>query len=233
MHTMVLQRVKRVSNNVFNAVTVSSTPSSPFNLFRLNRMYQFVNSSMRSSKRGMMVYRRYAAISSRTSLMSDWQRARIQRSMTFFGWGAWGLYLKSTPLVFFNRATCPKKKRKELSQGRRTRDMTSRTPSSRNRRLSPRTMGELTRNILYPSISKAPSEACGIPSRIGAILLNNYIRIRIVFQTFAHFLAIPVIDEWIASIAELVTHAASTSPVTMRFLQGALPNRCVERTSNV
>ena len=56
--TIVRQRVNRVSNKVFNAATVSSKPSSPFNLLRLNRMYQLVSSSIRAKSRGIMVYRR-------------------------------------------------------------------------------------------------------------------------------------------------------------------------------
>lgn len=53
--TIVRHSVKRASKRVFNAATVSSVPSSPFSRFRLNRMYQFVSSSMRSSNLGMMV----------------------------------------------------------------------------------------------------------------------------------------------------------------------------------
>jgi hypothetical protein len=52
------------------------------------------------------------------------------------------------PVSFLRRATWPRKKRKELSQGRRTRDITSRTPSSRKRTFSARTTGDVTRNSL-------------------------------------------------------------------------------------
>lgn len=147
-HTIVRQSVNSASNKVFKADKVSSSPFSPFRRFRLKRMYQFVSSSTRSRSRGMMVYKRYAAISSRTNLIKDWQRARIHRSMTLTGRGAFESYLKSRPVVFLNKVTWPRKNRKELSHGRSTREITSRTPSSRNRRLSPLTMGEFTRNIL-------------------------------------------------------------------------------------
>ncbi len=69
--TIVWHRVSNVSKRVFSAATVSSTPSSPLRRLRLKRMYQFVSSSIRSSRRGMTVYKRYAAISSRTRRMSD------------------------------------------------------------------------------------------------------------------------------------------------------------------
>ena len=69
--TIVLHKVNKVSNKVLRAATVSSSPSSPFNRFRLKRIYQFVNSSTRSKRRGTIVYNRYAAISSLTSLIND------------------------------------------------------------------------------------------------------------------------------------------------------------------
>ena len=53
--TIVRQRVKRASKRVLRAVTVSSTPSDPFILLRLNRMYELVSSSMSSMSRGMTV----------------------------------------------------------------------------------------------------------------------------------------------------------------------------------
>jgi hypothetical protein len=60
--TMVLVKVKSVSNRVFNAARVSSFPFSPFNRLRLNRMYQFVISSISPNNLPMIVYNRYAAI---------------------------------------------------------------------------------------------------------------------------------------------------------------------------
>lgn len=56
--TRVRQRVYSVSNKVLRAATVSSSPFSPLRRVRLNRIYQFVNSSMRASRRGTTVYSR-------------------------------------------------------------------------------------------------------------------------------------------------------------------------------
>lgn len=55
LRTIVLQRVKRVSNRALRATTASSGPLSPFKRRRLNRMYQFVRSSMVRSRRGTTV----------------------------------------------------------------------------------------------------------------------------------------------------------------------------------
>lgn len=193
MRTMVRQSVNSVSKRVLSAATVSSTPSSPFSRFRLKRMYQFVSSSTRSSKRGKIVYSRYAAISSRTSLMSDWHRARIQRSMTLEDTGACASYWKSRPVVFLSRAAWPRKKRWELSQGRSTREMTSRTPSSRKRRLSPRTTGELTRNILSECMSLSAIVVLrqGVPCSISTVLVDDEVGVGVVLQTLAHLLPVP------------------------------------------
>lgn len=47
--TRVRARVKRVSKRVWRAAMVSSGEISPLSLLRLNRMYQFVSSSIKSS----------------------------------------------------------------------------------------------------------------------------------------------------------------------------------------
>ena len=167
--TIVLQRVRRVSNRVLRAATVSSGPPSPFKRARLNRIYQFVSSSMSSKSLGMTVYSLYAiaeiswvkrqyaiylpVISSRTSLISDWHLASTQRSIIFEEMAAWSLYRNFMPVSRSKSATWPRKKRKELTQGKSTRAITSFTPSSRNLRFSARTIGELTKNILRTILS--------------------------------------------------------------------------------
>lgn len=139
-----------------------------------------------------MVYSLYAAISSRTNLIKDWHRARTHRSMTLLGTGPCALYLKSTPVVFLNNATWPKKKRKEFSHGRRTFDTTSRTPSSRKRRFSPRTMGELTKNILRQRHKKGNIAHVHqlLPGSISTVGIDDDVGIGVIPQTFAHFFAV-------------------------------------------
>jgi hypothetical protein len=54
--TRVRARVNKVSNRVWRAKTASSTPLSPLSRRRLNRMYQFVRSSIKSNIRPTTVY---------------------------------------------------------------------------------------------------------------------------------------------------------------------------------
>ena len=88
-------------------------------------------------------------------------------------------------------ATCPRKNRKELSHGNNTRARTSLAPCSLKRRFSAFTMGELIKNNLVGvSVNLNMRMSVYSPKSIGSVFIDNFVGVRIVFETFAHLLSV-------------------------------------------
>src|SRR5258708_37057898 len=123
--------------------------------------------------------------------MRDWQRANTHRSITFDESGACASYMNLMPVSRSKRVTCPRKNRKELSHGNNTRARTSLTPCSLKRRFSAFTMGELIKNNLVGILAPlGMRKSVYAPKSIGSVFIDDFVGVRIIFETFAHLLSV-------------------------------------------